>query len=333
MSERIVLGIETSCDETSASIVKGRQVLSNIVSSQASLHERWGGVVPEAAARAHVEAIIPVIDEALKKAEVATAEVVAVTNRPGLVGALSVGIVAAQALGRAWNVPVVPVHHLEGHLLSPFLLPNTLPAPEFPYLTLLVSGGHTELVSVEDFGRYEVLGSTRDDAAGEAFDKGAKLLGLPYPGGAEIERLAATYTGKPRYQIPLGMPREPLEFSFSGMKTALLRLTESEGKALDVAQAASAYQKAIVDTLASKFSNALDHKSFKNAVVVGGVAANQTLRARLEFESNRRGIRFSAPDLEYCTDNAAMIAYAGSMRAEFSGANECLEPKSVAHLP
>lgn len=333
MSEPSVLGIETSCDETSVAVVRGQTVLSNLVSSQAALHERWGGVVPEAAARAHVEAIIPAIHEGYSAAGSPDLDAIAVTNRPGLVGSLSVGVVAAQALARAWNLPLIPVHHLEGHLLSPFLQPNMLKAPEFPYLALLVSGGHTELIAVESFGDYKVLGSTRDDAAGEAFDKGAKLLGLPYPGGAEIEKLAAQFAGKPRYKIPIGLRNEPLDFSFSGMKTSLLRLVESEGDALNIAEAAKAYQQAIVDTLALKFVNAMERRSYQSTVVAGGVAANKLLRDRLQRESERFGVRFSAPDLAYCTDNAAMIAFVGVTRFADLELQADAEPQSVSKLP
>lgn len=333
MSEPTVLGIETSCDETSVAVVRGRTVLSNLVSSQASLHERWGGVVPEAAARAHVEAIIPAIHEGLSAAGSPKLDAIAVTNRPGLVGSLSVGVVAAQALAKAWDLPLIPVHHLEGHLLSPFLQPNSFDAPEFPYLALLVSGGHTELIAVEGYGEYQVLGSTRDDAAGEAFDKGAKLLGLPYPGGAEIEKLAAQFSGKPRYKIPIGLRSEPLDFSFSGMKTALLRLVEAEGDSLNVAEAAYVYQQAIVETLALKFVNALETRSFSGTAVAGGVAANKILRDRLQRESERFGVRFSAPDLSYCTDNAAMIAFVGVTRFSNPHSLADAEPQSVANLP
>ena len=238
-----VLGIETSCDETSAAVVVGRHVLSNVVASQIEMHKRWGGVVPEAAARAHVEAIVPVIDEALSIAGVKRPAAVVVTNRPGLVGALSVGISAAKALAFAWEVPLLGVHHLEGHMMSAFALLGDEEAeePPFPHLCLIVSGGHTELVLRETADTSKLVGQTLDDAAGEAFDKGARLLGLGYPGGYAIQN--AALGGSPRYPLPRGVMKDKYNFSYSGLKTAMLRLVESEGEKLHRTDAAASLQR------------------------------------------------------------------------------------------
>ena len=327
-----VLGIETSCDETSAAVLCGPEVRSNIVSSQVALHERWGGVVPEAAARAHVEAILPVIREALEASGVLLGAVrgIAVTNRPGLVGALSVGLTAAKALAFALQVPLVGVHHLEGHLLSPVLSHAALP---FPHVGLVVSGGHTELVRVEGPGEYAILGETRDDAAGEAFDKGARLMGLGYPGGFAVQ--VAARTGDPsRYPLPRALKGDTLEFSFSGLKTAVLRLVEREGEALRVPDAAAALQAAIVDVLVQRAIRALRRTGFETLTLVGGVAANESLRARLAAEGAREGAHFATPPAEYCTDNAAMIALAGSIRlARGERDHADIEPLPNAPLP
>jgi N6-L-threonylcarbamoyladenine synthase len=303
-----VLGIETSCDETSAAWLEGRSVRTNVVSSQVELHKRWGGVVPEAAARAHVEAIVPVLAEALEGRRPAA---VAVTNRPGLIGALSVGVSAAKALALAWEVPMIGVHHLEGHILSPFLGEGD-PVP-FPHLCLVASGGHTELVWVAGLGQYRIVAETLDDAAGEALDKGARLLGLGYPGGRAVQEAAVG--GDPdRYRLPRGVAKDPGKFSFSGLKTAVLRLVEREGDDLRVADAAASLQAAVVDSLADKSMAAMDDLGARAFTLVGGVAANVPLRSRLHEECARRGVRFAVPDPSYCTDNAAMIALAGSAR-------------------
>ena len=302
-----VLGIETSCDETSAALLDGTLVLSNVVSSQAELHRKWGGVVPEAAARAHVEAILPVVDEALGGR---LPGAIAVTNRPGLVGALSVGVTAAKGLARVWGVPMTGVHHLEGHILSVMLDEGVV---EFPHVCLVVSGGHTELVRVSGIGEYSLLGQTIDDAAGEAFDKGARLLGLGYPGGYAIQEAAKR--GDPaRYKLPRSLKSTPCDFSFSGLKTAVLRLVQSEGDAINVADAAASLQAAIVDVLVSKAMKAVEASDLRSLTLVGGVAANVSLRDSLTKECARAGIQFRAPKLEYCTDNAAMVAIAGSFR-------------------
>ncbi|HWA83815.1 MAG TPA: tRNA (adenosine(37)-N6)-threonylcarbamoyltransferase complex transferase subunit TsaD, partial [Fimbriimonadaceae bacterium] len=287
-----ILAIESSCDETSAAVLNGREILSNIVSSQVSLHEKWGGVVPEAAARAHVEAVLPVIEEALSAAKLALGEVcaVAVTNRPGLVGALSVGVTAAKALSFALGIPLIGIHHLEGHICSA-AIPGDLP---FPHTCLVVSGGHTELVRVQEPGRYEIVGQTRDDAAGEAFDKGARLLGLGYPGGHAIQKAARE--GDPRrYPLPRGLSGETVDFSFSGLKTAVLRLVEKEGPSIDVADAAASLQEAIVSVLVERAILACRQLRSEALTLVGGVAANVVLRERLRDACDRDGLFFFTP--------------------------------------
>jgi N6-L-threonylcarbamoyladenine synthase len=307
-----VLGLETSCDETSAAIVVGSRVLSNVIASQVAMHRKWGGIVPEAAARAHVEAILPVIEESLTLAGVNLKEIgaIAVTNRPGLVGALSVGVTAAKALSFALKLPLLGVHHLEGHLLSPFA--NGVAVP-FPHLALIASGGHTELVQVVEPGHYTIVGKTIDDAAGEAFDKTARLLGLGYPGGFQIQEMAKS--GNPsRYTLPRGLGGDTLDFSFSGLKTAVLRLVEKEGDGLSVNDMAASVQEAIVSVLADRTSLAAEIHHAKAITLVGGVAANLALRAKLAEKASRLGIEFVSAPLDMCTDNAGMIALAGSRR-------------------
>lgn len=312
MLNQPVLGIESSCDETAASVVVGSRVLSSIIASQTAMHEKWGGVVPEAAARAHVQAILPVILEALEVAGVGFRDLagVTVTNRPGLIGALSVGVVAAKTLSLELGLPVVGVHHLEGHLVSPMLDAPPLP---YPHLSLIASGGHTEVVLVRAPFEYEIVAETLDDAAGEAFDKSARLMGLGIPGGAAIQREAAR--GNPRrYPLPRGVPDRTNAFSFSGLKTAVLRVVESSGPELVVADLCASVQEAIVDALSRKVLALLEQSSAGCLCLVGGVAANVALRERLEAGCARLGATFRCPEMRYCTDNAAMIALAGSMR-------------------
>ncbi|MBS1712741.1 MAG: tRNA (adenosine(37)-N6)-threonylcarbamoyltransferase complex transferase subunit TsaD [Armatimonadetes bacterium] len=310
-----ILAIETSCDETAAAVVQGTSVLSNVVASQIEMHQKWGGVVPEAAARAHVEAVLPVVIDALAGRVVGA---VAVTNRPGLVGALSVGVSTAKALSMAWGVPMIGVHHLEGHVLS--VLADGVGVP-FPHLSLIVSGGHTEIVRVDAPGRYKLLGQTIDDAAGEAFDKGARLLGLGYPGGRAVQDAARNGDPK-RYPLPRGLSKDPLNFSFSGLKTAVLRLVEKEGDRLHVADAAASLQAAIVDSLSKKALGAMEETGAKALSLVGGVAANVALRSRLSEQCGRLGVPFFAPRMDLCTDNAAMIGIAGSVRLMLDGPDD-----------
>ena len=284
-------------------------MLTNVVASQAAKHAEWGGVVPEVAARMHVEAITGVIEAALQGQR---PDGIAVTNRPGLVGALSVGVSAAKALARLWRLPIVGVHHIEGHLLSPFDADH--PAA-FPVLSLVVSGGHTELFWIQGYGRYKLLAETIDDAAGEAFDKGARLLGLGYPGGRALEELAREGNPK-RYSLPQGLRHDPQRWSFSGLKTAMRRLVEVEGDALDRADAAASLQAAIVAALVRKVEAALDERTPASLSLVGGVAANGALRSAITSVAERSGLPCAIPPLDRCTDNAAMIALAGAHRLE-----------------
>ena len=306
-----VLGIESSCDETSVAIIDGKRILAGIVSSQADLHLKWGGVVPEAAARKHAEAIVPALQEALDRAGIGLTgiDAIAVTHRPGLVGALSVGVSSAKALAFALGKPLIGVDHLEGHVLSPALVEDL----QFPHICLLVSGGHTELIEVRDVGEYRVLGGTIDDAAGEAFDKSARALGLGYPGGPAIQK-AAESGDAARYSLPKGLSGDTLDFSFSGLKTAMLYLIRDEGDNLNVADACASFEETITGVLVERTERGCLQAGAKLATLVGGVAANARLRAKLSEVASRRGIRFIAPPLSLCTDNAVMIALAGSAR-------------------
>ena len=295
----LILALETSCDETAAALVDGGEIVSNVVSSQADLHARFGGVVPEVASRRHLELVVPVIEEALGDRSLDDVDTIAVTQGPGLIGALLVGLSAAKALAWGRGLPLVPVNHLHGHVASLYLEPEPL---EPPFLCLLASGGHTLLVDVPEHGAFERLGTTIDDAAGEAFDKGARLLGLGYPGGAEIDRLA--HDGDPQaFDFPVA--RVPgLDFSFSGVKTALLYAVRDLGDELPERRAdlAASYQRAIVRALVQRTQEAAEQTGAERIAVVGGVAANSELRASL--------LDAKAPPLALCTDNAAMIASA-----------------------
>jgi N6-L-threonylcarbamoyladenine synthase len=310
-----VLGIETSCDETAAAVVEdGRRALSDVVSTQIDIHRRWGGVVPELASRNHVVQVMPVVDEALSRAGVTPADLdaVAVTSGPGLVGALLVGVQVAKALALAWEKPLVHVNHLEGHLVAAFLSETP---PVFPYLGLVVSGGHTSLYAARGFGDYTVLGQTRDDAAGEAFDKGAKLLGLPYPGGVAIDRLAREGEAA-AVKFPKAIVRgADLDFSFSGLKTALLRHVKKYGvpQGQGLADVCASYQEAIVRALVEKAFRAARRLQFERLVLSGGVAANSRLRAAAaDRAAEYEGMSVFLPAPRLCTDNAAMIAVAGT---------------------
>lgn len=308
-----VLGIETSCDETSAAVVAdGRQILSNVIASQADLHARWGGVVPEVASRKHVERILPVIMESLDGAKLDFADIhgFAVTNRPGLAGALLVGVSVAKALSYALEKPLVAVHHLEGHLYSGFLADPNL---DFPFLVLLVSGGHTELIAAHGRDRLESLGRTRDDAAGECFDKCARLMGLPYPGGPNIDRIAQSGDPK-RVPFPRAALGDTLDFSFSGLKTSVSRFIERDAGKTLVADVAASFQAAVVEVLVKKTISAVQLAGLKTVLVAGGVAANRYLAAEMQSACDAAGLRLVIPPPELCTDNAAMIAAAGSAR-------------------
>jgi N6-L-threonylcarbamoyladenine synthase len=310
-----ILAIETSCDESAVAVLdEQRGLLAHELWSQVDLHRAFGGVVPELASRDHLRRLLPLLRAALDGAATRAAEIdgVAYTAGPGLVGALLTGAALARALSFGWQVPAIGVHHLEGHLLAPML---ETPPPPFPHVALLVSGGHTMLIEVRGIGDYRTLGQTRDDAAGEAFDKSAKLLGLPYPGGPELAQLAAS--GRPgRYSFPRPMLDRPgFEFSFSGLKTAVLQAVRAGvPSAQQRADVAFAVQDAIVATLCAKALRALEYTGHRALVVAGGVGANRELRSRLAREAGVIGAQVYFPRLEFCTDNAAMIAVAGLHR-------------------
>ncbi|CAX61408.1 MULTISPECIES: tRNA (adenosine(37)-N6)-threonylcarbamoyltransferase complex transferase subunit TsaD [Erwinia] len=310
-----VLGIETSCDETGIAIYdETAGLLANQLYSQVKLHADYGGVVPELASRDHVRKTVPLIQAALKEAGLQAKDIdaVAYTAGPGLVGALLVGATIGRSLAFAWDVPAIPVHHMEGHLLAPMLEDNP---PEFPFVALLVSGGHTQLISVTGIGEYSLMGESVDDAAGEAFDKTAKLLGLDYPGGPMLSKMAQQGTEK-RFIFPRPMTDRPgLDFSFSGLKTfAANTIRENSDDDQTRADIARAFEDAVVDTLAIKCKRALEQTGFKRLVIAGGVSANRTLRSKMAEVMKARGGEVFYARPEFCTDNGAMIAYAGMVR-------------------
>jgi len=312
----LVLGIETSCDETGVAVYDtDRGLLAHTVHSQVDLHQAYGGVVPELASRDHVRRLLPLARKVLAEAGCGVADLgaVAYTAGPGLAGALLVGASVAEALAYALEVPVIPIHHLEGHLLSPLLSRDP---PRFPFVALLVSGGHTQLMRVAGVGEYELLGESLDDAAGEAFDKTAKLLDLGYPGGPALAQLARG--GRPgRFKLPRPMIASgDLDFSFSGLKTAVLTAVRGHGLSdAERADLAAEFQEAAVDVLVAKAAGALQRCGLDQLVVAGGVGANRRLRERLDAEAGRAGFRVFYPEFELCTDNGAMIAFAGALRA------------------
>ncbi|MDI1260736.1 tRNA (adenosine(37)-N6)-threonylcarbamoyltransferase complex transferase subunit TsaD [Aquabacterium sp.] len=341
MSERplCILGIESSCDETGVALVSAPaqgpvQLLSHALHSQIDMHQAYGGVVPELASRDHIRRVVPLVRQVMLEGDrtLADVDVVAYTRGPGLAGALLVGAGVACALATALDKPMIGVHHLEGHLLSPFLSADP---PEFPFIALLVSGGHTQLMRVDGVGRYELLGETLDDAAGEAFDKSAKLMGLPYPGGPHLSKLAEL--GNPKaFELPRPMLHSGnLDFSFAGLKTSVrtqlqkLNLLDDEialAKALadvpagPLADLAASTQAAIVEVLVKKSLAALKTTGLKRIVVAGGVGANRLLREQLNQAGARRGVRVHYPEMHLCTDNGAMIALAGAMRLQAGAA-------------
>ncbi|HYH43720.1 MAG TPA: tRNA (adenosine(37)-N6)-threonylcarbamoyltransferase complex transferase subunit TsaD [Burkholderiales bacterium] len=311
----VVLGIETSCDETGVALYDtGRGLLAHALHTQAAMHADYGGVVPELASRDHIRRLLPLTRQILGEAGLAVSDIgaVAYTEGPGLAGALLVGASAAHGLAYALGVPAIGLHHLEGHLLSPLLAD---PAPDFPFVALLVSGGHTQLMRVDGVGDYTLLGETLDDAAGEAFDKSAKLLGLGYPGGPAISRLAEQGRAG-RYKLPRPMLTSPgLDFSFSGLKTAVLTTARAQPlDDADRADLAAEVEAAIVEVLVAKSLAALAQTGLTRLVVAGGVGANRLLRKELTARALARGWEVYYPDLEFCTDNGAMIAYAGAQR-------------------
>lgn len=315
----IVLGLETSCDETGVALFDTETgLLAHALFSQVAVHREYGGVVPELASRDHIRKTLPLIDEVLGEAALPADAInaVAYTAGPGLIGSLMVGAMTARSLAVGWGVPVLGVHHMEGHLLAPMLEEDR---PEFPFVALLVSGGHTQLIRVDGIGHYKMLGESLDDAAGEAFDKTAKMLGLPYPGGPHVAKLAEG--GDPtRFDFPRPMVNRPgLDFSFSGLKThtlTTLRSLESEGNLNDQARAdvARAFEEAVVATLVIKCRRALEQEKLSRIIMSGGVSANVNLRQQLASAMNKIGARAFYPAMEYCTDNGAMIAYAGAQR-------------------
>ncbi|MFN3648652.1 MAG: tRNA (adenosine(37)-N6)-threonylcarbamoyltransferase complex transferase subunit TsaD [Armatimonadota bacterium] len=326
-----VLGIESSCDETAAAVVEGGwTVRSNVIASQAELHAPFGGVVPEIASRRHVELVTHVIQEALDQAGMRLDDVegLAVTNRPGLIGSLLVGVTAAKGLALGSDLPLVGVHHIEGHVFSSFLAEG---GPQVPAVALIASGGHTELYYVRDLHDYFVMGRRRDDAAGEAFDKGARLLGLGSGGGAALDRLARE--GDPeKVPFPKARTEPPLDFSFSGVKTALLRFVQEDAGKTPLAEVAAGYQRAIVDALAERAVLAVQRSGAPRLLVGGGVAANSTLQARLRAEAELHGFEVSFPPPSLCTDNAAMIAAVGHSLLD-RGVRHGLDLETQARAP
>ena len=309
-----VLGIETSCDETGVAIYHAKRGLINhVLYSQIEMHSEYGGVVPELASRDHIRKLVPLIKQLIQESGLISADIngIAYTAGPGLMGALLVGASTARSLAWTWNIPAVAVHHMEGHLLAPMLEDNP---PAFPFVALLISGGHTLLVQVNEIGSYLLLGESLDDAAGEAFDKTAKLLGLSYPGGPKLSKLAEQ--GHPQIKFPRPMTDRPgLDFSFSGLKTfALNTINASEKTAQNKADIAAGFQLAVAETLTIKCKRALQQTGLKRLVVAGGVSANSQIRALLTEMTIKEQAQIYFPRLEFCTDNGAMIAYAGCQR-------------------
>lgn len=336
MSEKdtLILAIESSCDETAASVVKnGRTILSNVISSQIELHKLYGGVVPEIASRKHIEKINQVIEEALEEAEVTLDDLdaVGVTYGPGLVGALLVGVAEAKAISYAKKLPLVGVHHIEGHVSANYI---EHPDLEPPFMCLIVSGGHTHLVIVKDYGEFEILGRTRDDAAGEAFDKVARAIGLGYPGGPKIDKLAKEGNAEaiqfPKAKLESG----PYDFSFSGVKSAVLNYINKckmQGEEFDRADLAASFQKAVVDTLVEKTVKAAKEYHMDKLAIAGGVASNSALRGAMENACKKEGIQFYYPSPIFCTDNAAMIGVAAYYEYQ-KGTRHGLDLNAVPNL-
>ena len=315
----LILGIETSCDETGIALYDSNKgLLGHTLHSQIDLHAEYGGVVPELASRDHIRYIIPLINQLLNKTSIAKEAInaIAYTAGPGLSGALLVGSTVGESLSFALGIPSIPVHHLEGHLLAPMLEDKK---PVFPFLALLVSGGHTQIIHVKRIGQYDIVGDTLDDAAGEAFDKTAQLLGLGYPGGAALSKLAES--GKPKYDLPKPMLHsKDFDFSFSGLKTAVLTLVKKQPELTDIIKAniAASFQESITEVLIYKTLKAMNSLNLNQIVVSGGVGANKQLREKLTKSSQENNFQLFFPSLEFCTDNGAMIALAGYLRHSLS---------------
>ncbi len=311
-----ILGIETSCDETGVAIYDSEQgLMAHALYSQVAIHAEYGGVVPELASRDHVRKVTPLIRQVMQESNSDKSDIdgIAFTKGPGLMGALLVGAATASSLAWAWNVPAIGIHHLEGHLLAPMLEKEN--KVEFPFIALLVSGGHTMLIEVDELGKYKLLGESLDDAVGEAFDKTAKLLGLSYPGGPVLAKLAED--GNPdRFRFPRPMTNRPgLDFSFSGLKTFAITTVQEHGLEQQTkADVAYAFQEAVVDTMIIKCRRAIEQRGIKRLIVAGGVGANKRLRQRLKEEMDKIGAELFFPSMQFCTDNGAMIAYAGYRR-------------------
>ncbi|MGL5381919.1 MAG: tRNA (adenosine(37)-N6)-threonylcarbamoyltransferase complex transferase subunit TsaD [Culicoidibacterales bacterium] len=317
MKYEYILAIETSCDETSVAVVRnGNEILANTVYTQIATHQQFGGVVPEVASRQHVEKITEVIEQALTTAQVTmeTIDAVAVTYAPGLVGALLVGVQAAKALAFAYQLPIIPVHHIAGHIYAN----NIDQQLQFPLIALVVSGGHTELVLMTDHYQFEVIGSTTDDAVGEAYDKVARVLKLSYPGGPQIDRLAQIGTAK--YQLPTPKTDHEYDFSFSGLKSAVINLVhnyQQRGEQVEPADLAASFQKVVVETLVQKTMKAIEQYGAKQLIIAGGVSANQSLRAAMQVAVQAHPeVELAIPPFAYCTDNAAMIGAAAYYAAQ-----------------
>ena len=318
----LILGIETSCDETGVAIYDSEKgLLGHKLYSQVKLHAAYGGVVPELASRDHINYIMPLIDGLLKdfNLKIKNIDAIAYTAGPGLSGALLVGSSVAESLACALGIKSIPIHHLEGHLLAPMLESKK---PQFPFIALLVSGGHSQLIHVKEIGSYVIIGDTLDDAAGEAFDKTAQLLGLGYPGGAALSKLAEN--GEKNYQLPRPLLHtHGLDFSFSGLKTAVLYLVKKQAKLTDEIKAniAYAFEESITDVLVKKSIQALKQEGLNRIIISGGVGANKTLRKKIITECEKNDFEFFFPDLKFCTDNGAMIALAGAFRANLTDKN------------
>ncbi len=328
----ICLGIESSCDETAVAIIQdGRKVLANVVSTQIPIHKKFGGVVPEIASRKHLTNIAFVVKQALDDANLDFKDIdyIGVTYGPGLIGALLVGVAYAKSLAYALNIPIVPTHHIAGHIAANYL---TYPELKPPFMALVVSGGHSHLIYVKDYTEFEIVGKTRDDAVGEAFDKVARVLGLPYPGGPEVSKLARE--GKFTYNLPK-TKFENYDFSFSGIKTAVINIAHKEGEKLNRADLACSFEQTVTDELVQNCMQAMKDLKINKVVLAGGVSANLVLRDKLQRASKERGYECYLPDLKYCTDNAAMISSAAHynyISGKYYNIEDKLDLNAVANL-